>query len=135
MADKINFDLVSPERLLLSEAADMVTVPGTEGEFGVLADHAPFMTALRPGMIRVENDGTEVHQIFVWGGFAEVNAEGLTILAEEAVPMDDIDVTELAQRIKDFEEDAADFDDAERREEAQDRLWHIQQILDAANAS
>lgn len=135
MADKLNFDLVSPERLLLSEAVDMVTVPGTEGEFGVLADHAPFMTALRPGMIRVETDGTEVHRVFVWGGFAEVNADGLTILAEEAVPMDDIDVAELAQRIKDFEEDATDYEDAEKREEAQDRLWHIRQILDAASKS
>jgi len=134
MAGKIKFDLVSPERLLLSEAADMITVPGTEGEFGVLADHAPFMTALRPGMIRVENDGAEVHRIFVWGGFAEVNADGLTILAEEAVPMDDIDVEELSQRVKDFEEDVADFTDAEKREEAQDRLWHIRQILDATKA-
>ena len=111
MADKLNFELVSPERLVLSEEADMVTVPGTEGEFGVLVDHAPLMTALRPGMIRVESDGSETHRIFVWGGFAEVNAEGLTILAEEAQAMEEIDVGELAQRIKNLEEDVADYDD------------------------
>ncbi len=131
MADKLNFELVSPERLLLSEGADMVTVPGTEGEFGVLAEHAPFMTALRPGMIRVESDGAETHRIFIWGGFAEVNAQGLTVLAEEAQMMKDVDMDALAQRIKNLEEDVADYDDPEKKEEARARLWHIRQMFEA----
>ncbi len=131
MADKLKFDLVSPERLLMSQDVDEVTVPGTEGEFGVLAHHAPVMTTLRPGIIRIDTDGKET-RVFVWGGFAEVNAEGLTILAEEAVPMDEIDLDELGQRLKNLEEDAADFQDPERKEEALDRLWHVRQMYEAA---
>ena len=133
MTDRLKFELVSPERLLLSEEASMVTVPGTEGEFGVLADHAPFMTALRPGMIEVENESGG-HRIFVWGGFAEVNEQGLTILAEDAQKMEDVDMDAMAQRIKDLEEDVADYDDPLKKEEAADRLWHIRQMYDAARA-
>ncbi len=132
MADKLKFELVSPERLLLSEEAEQVTVPGTEGEFGVLAHHAPFMTALRPGMIKVEGGEEGDRQVFVWGGFAEVNEQGLTILAEEAQLMEDVDMTALGQRIKNLEEDVADYEDPQRREEARDRLWHIQQMFEAA---
>ena len=132
MPDKLKFELVSPERLLLSEEATMVTVPGTEGEFGVLAHHAPFMSALRPGMIRVEDEGSQEKRVFVWGGFAEVNEHGLTILAEEAQAMEDVDMAALAQRIKNLEEDVADYDDPEKKERAQDRLWHIRQMYEAA---
>lgn len=135
MADKLNFELVSPERLLLSEEVDAVTVPGTEGEFGVLAHHAPFMTALRPGMIKVEGGAEGARRVFVWGGFVEVNEKGLTILAEEAQMMEDVDMDAMAQRIKDLEEDVADYDDTAKKEEARDRLWHIQQMFEAAKAS
>lgn len=135
MADKLNFELVSPEKLLLSEEVEQVTVAGTEGEFGVLAHHAPFMTALRPGMIRVEGGESGDRNIFVWGGFAEVNEKGLTILAEEAQFMDEMDMDAMAQRIKNLEEDVADYDDPEKKEEARDRLWHIQQMFEAAKAS
>ncbi len=131
MADKLKFDLVSPERLLFSEQVDMVTVPGTEGEMGVLAHHAPVMTTLRPGIIRIESDGKETG-VFVWGGFAEVNASGLTVLAEEAMPMDEINLDDLGQRIKNLEEDVADFEDADRKEDAADRLWHVRQMFEAA---
>jgi F-type H+-transporting ATPase subunit epsilon len=131
MADKLTFELVSPERLLLSEEVEMVTVPGTEGEFGVLAHHAPVMTALRPGMIRIVG-GTDNRDVFVWGGFAEVNEKGLTILAEEAQMIEDVDWGQVAQRIKNLEEDVADYEDLEKKEEARDRLWHIQQMYDAA---
>ena len=80
---KVSFRLVMPERELLATEADMVVVPGSEGDFGVLPDHAPFMTALREGVVTVYNGGAKT-QYDVHGGFADVNGEGLTILAEQA---------------------------------------------------
>ena len=81
----IHFEIVTPERALLSADAHMVVVPGSEGEFGVLAGHAPFMSTIRDGEIRVYSNATTVSQrISVAGGFAEVNERGLTILAERA---------------------------------------------------
>ncbi|MBW8816085.1 MAG: ATP synthase F1 subunit epsilon [Caulobacterales bacterium] len=84
MADKLNFSLVSPERELFAGLVDQVDAPGSEGDFGVLAGHAPFMTALKEGAVRVHNDGV-VTTYEVRGGFADVTPEGLTILAEHAV--------------------------------------------------
>jgi F-type H+-transporting ATPase subunit epsilon len=84
MAEKLHFSLVSPERELFSGSVDQVDAPGSEGDFGVLAGHAPFMTALKEGPVRVHNDGT-VKTFEVRGGFADVTPEGLTILAEHAV--------------------------------------------------
>jgi F-type H+-transporting ATPase subunit epsilon len=83
MAGKLHFSLVSPERELFSGSVDQVDAPGAEGDFGVLADHAPFMTTLKEGQVRVYNDG-KVTAYDVRGGFADVTPEGLTILAEHA---------------------------------------------------
>ena len=83
MAEKLHFSLVSPERELFAGLVDQVDAPGSEGDFGVLAGHAPFMTALKEGPLRVHNDGT-VTTYEVRGGFADVTPEGLTILAEHA---------------------------------------------------
>ena len=84
MAEKLHFSLVSPERELFSGSVDQVDAPGSEGDFGVLANHAPFMTTLKEGPVRVYDGGTvKVYQ--VRGGFADVTPEGLTILAEYAV--------------------------------------------------
>ena len=83
MAGKLNFSLVSPEREVFSGLVDQVDAPGVEGDFGVLPDHAPFMTALREGLVTVYNGAVRT-QYDVKGGFADVNGEGLTILAEEA---------------------------------------------------
>ena len=105
MADKIPFDLVSPERLLLSEEAEMVTLPGTEGEFGVLPGHAPVISTLKPGIIDVKGGTAGDSRFFVMGGFAEVNPTKLTVLAEEAIPMAEVDAAALDQRIKNTEED------------------------------
>jgi F-type H+-transporting ATPase subunit epsilon len=93
MADLINFELVSPERLLSSGKVAMVVVPGVEGDFGVLPGHAPMMSTIRPGAISIyEADSNSLtRRIFVDGGFAEVNDKGLTILAESAIPVSDID--------------------------------------------
>jgi F-type H+-transporting ATPase subunit epsilon len=90
------FELVSPERLLISEAAEMVVVPGTEGDFGALPRHAPMITGVRPGVIDVYNGGKVTSRIFVAGGFADVSETRITVLAEEALPVAELSL-ELAQ--------------------------------------
>jgi F-type H+-transporting ATPase subunit epsilon len=105
MADKIHFDLVSPERLLLSEPVDMVTLPGSEGYFGVLAGHAPVLSTLRAGVIDVKGGEDGDMRIFVRGGFAEVNPTKVVVLAEEAMPLSELDAAALDKRIADTEED------------------------------
>ena len=104
MAVKIAFDLVSPERLLLSTEADMVTVPGTEGYMGVMAGHAPLVSTLRAGMIDVQTDGKD-DRYFIRGGFAEIGPAKITVLAEEAVPMTELDLAVLDQRILHAQDD------------------------------
>ena len=84
MADKLHFSLVSPERELFAGLVDQVDAPGSEGDFGVLVGHAPFMTTLKEGVLRVHNDG-KVTTYEVRGGFADVTPDGLTVLAEHAV--------------------------------------------------
>jgi F-type H+-transporting ATPase subunit epsilon len=106
MADTIAFDLVSPERLLLSTDAEMVTVPGTDGYMGVMAGHMSLISTLRPGLIDVLKGGKDT-RYFIRGGFAEVNAEKITVLAEEAIPMSEFALETLDQRIRDAEEDLA----------------------------
>ena len=128
MAEKIHFDLVSPERLLLSEDVDMVTLPGTEGYMGVLAGHAPVITGLRPGVIEVKGGETPDLKLFVRGGFAEIDAKKVVVLAEEAIPMTDFDIAALDQRIQDTEEDlVAAKTDAERGR-VTEQLDHLRQL-------
>ena len=107
MADMTEFELVSPERLVLSEPVEMVVVPGSEGNFGVLPRHAPFITTLRPGVIEVYEAGKVKERIFVSGGFAEVTPERCTVLADEAIKLDEIDVGRIEQLIRDLSEDLA----------------------------
>ena len=115
MSDKIAFDLVSPERLLLSDTAEMVTVPGAEGYMGVMAGHSPIISTLRPGTINVQGTSGGDVRFFIRGGFVEITAGRITVLAEEAIPLAEMDVAVLDQRIKDTEEDlAAAKSDAER---------------------
>tara|TARA_R110000772_G_scaffold70471_1_gene155049 strand:- start:840 stop:1247 length:408 start_codon:yes stop_codon:yes gene_type:complete len=95
MADKLHFSLVSPARELFSGEVDHVIAPGTDGEFGVLANHAPFMTTLKNGVVRVlEGDAVKM-RIFVRGGFADITPDGLTILAEEARNLEGVKVEEV----------------------------------------
>lgn len=98
MADKLNFSLVSPERELFSGFVDQVDVPGSEGDLGILPNHSPLMAAIRTGVITVM-DGSTTSQYFVAGGFADVTADGLTILAERAVTLSDLDKDALADEI------------------------------------
>jgi len=117
MAGTVEFELVSPERLLLSEQVAMVVVPGEDGNFGVLPGHAPLISTVRPGVIDVYASRAEVSaRIFIAGGFAEVTPERCTVLAEEAVPVGDIDREAAAQEVADLAEDVTDAKtDAERR--------------------
>ncbi len=103
MAEGLKIEIVSPERLVLSETVTSVTVPGTEGYFTVMNDHAPFMTTLRPGFITVTKDGGQASVFFVRGGFADVSPEGLTILAEQSVPFAEFDHSDLQAQIKSAE--------------------------------
>ena len=133
-SDKVEFELVSPERLLLSEQVDMVVVPGAEGDFGVLPRHAPLISTLRPGVIRVF-EGREVkNRIFVAGGFAEVTPERCTVLAEEAVPLKDIDVVTIDQQLKDLGEDLADAKTDEEKAAIAKRIAVRQAMRAAATA-
>ena len=128
MAEKIHFDLVSPERLLLSEDVDMVTLPGTEGYLGVLAGHAPLITGLRPGVIDVKGGETPDLKLFVRGGFAEIDAKKVVVLAEEAIPMGDFDIAALDQRIQDTEEDLVAAKTDAERSRVSEQLDHLRQL-------
>ena len=133
MAEKIKFELVSPEKLLIDEPVGMVVVPGVEGNFGVLAGHAPVIAAVRPGVIDVYRDGvTSVTQrIFVGGGFAEVTAERVTVLAEDAVEVAKIDREAARKAVQDLSERLSVADPGERDQLAK-RLAVAQARLDAA---
>jgi F-type H+-transporting ATPase subunit epsilon len=128
MAEKIHFDLVSPERMLLSEDVDMVTLPGTEGYFGVLAGHAPVISSLRPGVIEVTGGTTPNLRLFVRGGFAEVDAKKVIVLAEEAIPMTDFDIAALDRRLADTEEDLAIAKTDAERARLAEQLDHLRQL-------
>ncbi|TGY88826.1 F0F1 ATP synthase subunit epsilon [Marinicauda algicola] len=130
MADKLQFDLVAPEQRLFSGAVDMVVVPGTEGDFGVLPQHAPFMSTIRSGAIAV-HDGGQVTRTFIHGGFAEVTPEGLTILAEEAIDLSEVDAAEIRQKLQDAREDLADAAEEATREEAADAVTKYEALLEA----
>jgi F-type H+-transporting ATPase subunit epsilon len=91
MPDRLEFELVTPERLLFSEAVEMVVVPGTEGNFGVLPGHAPLISTIRPGMIEIYEGQNVTRRIFVVSGVAEVTAERCTVLADEAASPETLD--------------------------------------------
>lgn len=99
MADKLQFDLVSPERLLASVEATEVQIPGAEGDMTAMADHAPLITTLRPGIVRVIG-GDVAGEYVVTGGFAEINASGVSVLAERAMPRADITQEDYEAMVK-----------------------------------
>ena len=104
MADKVEFELVSPERLLVSQGVDMVVVPGEEGDFGVLPGHALFLSGVRPGVIEIYDGDKISDRIFVAGGFAEVTRKRCTVLAEEAVNLAEVERATVEARIRDNEQ-------------------------------
>lgn len=124
------FELVSPERLVFSGAVSEVIVPGAEGEFGVLAGHAPFIGTLKAGILTIKSEG-EPKRYFVRGGFAEVNQAGLTVLAEEAKPVEEIDPAHLRQQIRDAKEDVSDAKGDAERQRAERQLADLEQVAEA----
>lgn len=101
----LTFELVAPERLLVSRPVGMVIVPGEEGDFGVLPGHAPLVSTLRPGVIEIHDEGVVSERIFVAGGFAEVTQERCTVLAEDAVPLKELDRSKVEAEIKGYHDE------------------------------
>jgi F-type H+-transporting ATPase subunit epsilon len=121
-----HFDLVSPEKLAFSGQVDQVDVPGMEGDFGVLAGHAPVVAAVRPGILTVSSGGRQ-EKIIVLGGLAEVSDKGLTVLADVATSIEDVDRAQFADTISAMEEKLAEKEGSEF-DRAIERLDHFKSI-------
>jgi F-type H+-transporting ATPase subunit epsilon len=142
MVDKVKFELVSPEKLLLSEDVAMVVVPGGEGDFGVLPGHALLISTVRPGIINVygDEDRTVTQRIFVSGGFAEVTPERCTVLADEAMPVGEIDRAAAETEVKEAEsrhatlKEQAALASGDEKSNAQAQLRAAERRLAAAQA-
>ncbi|MEM9879050.1 MAG: F0F1 ATP synthase subunit epsilon [Pseudomonadota bacterium] len=135
MSDTVTFDLVSPERLLRSSEVHMVVVPGVEGDFGVLAHHAPFMSTLRPGSVDVyDAAGAVPESLFVSGGFAEVADNRLTILAEDAMPLGDVNASEVRQQLADLKEDLTSATDDVQKSKLSQRIIEVEALLKLVEA-
>lgn len=124
MAQEFKFDLVSPERLLLSEHVEAVVVPGTDGDMTVMALHAPTMTTVRPGVVTVMRQGGS-EKFVVFGGFADITPEGCTLLAESAFRVADLDRADLERNVQMAREDVRDAKDDMTRSKAQEHLDHM----------
>ena len=123
-----HFELVSPEQLLFSGEVESVAIPGVEGQMTILKDHAPVMTTLKPGVVEVEEAASKKSRIFVRGGFADVATGGLTILAEVAVPVEQLDAAKLGQEIRNAEEDVADAATDEGKRVANEKLDQLNEL-------
>ena len=123
MADTLQFDLVSPERKLASVAATSVQIPGIGGDFTAMPQHAPFLTTLRPGVVKVVTPGETIEYV-VTGGFAEVSPTATTILAEQAVPRAEADASMVSDLLTAAEKDLADAPE-ERRMSAGQRVRDV----------
>ncbi len=127
-----HFELVSPEKLIFSGEVEAVVVPGSEGEFTVLKDHSPLMSTLKPGVVSVESTPGLKTKLFVRGGFADVAPHGLTILAEYAIPLEELDSAKLGADIKAAEGDIAKAHQGESMQiavEKRDQLVELKHVL------
>lgn len=134
---QFTFELVAPERQLFSGPVDQVVVPGAEGDFGVLAGHAPFVSSIRPGILTIHAGG-QPKRLYLRGGFAEIAEGVLTVLAETATPVEEIDPARLDKDIKDAEDDLADAKtDVARQKAAEkvDQLKGVKAALATARAT
>ena len=133
MAESFAFELVSPEKILLSDDVEMVVVPGAEGDFGVLTGHSPLISSLRPGVIGTYNGDKIEKRIFVASGFAEVTGERCTVLAEEAVAVEDIDAGVAEERVKTANEAVSAAENDTARNGAEMELAVAKAMLSAGN--
>ncbi|WP_108682577.1 F0F1 ATP synthase subunit epsilon [Methyloceanibacter sp. wino2] len=133
MPDPFKFELVSPEKLVFSGDVEQVLVPGAEGDMTIMAKHAPLITTLRPGLLEIDFPDGKRQRFFARGGFAEVIPAGLTVLAERAIDLDELDPAQLSQDIADAEEDVADLS-GEAKDKAQMTLEHLRQVQSALSA-
>jgi F-type H+-transporting ATPase subunit epsilon len=124
------FELVSPDKLMFNGQAESVLVPGSEGDFVVLKDHAPVMASLRPGVVTIDDDQGKQMRVFVRGGFADVSAAGLIVLAETAIPAGELNAAHIDQEIQNAEEDLADAPDEQKRM-WQEKLDRLRELKDA----
>lgn len=131
MPEAFAFELVSPEKLVLSERAMQVVVPGTEGYFTVMANHAPVMATIKPGVVEVILESGDEKRILIRGGFADVSPDGLTLLAEYAADLADFDMEELNQHIANASEDVADAKSDLIRDKAQLVLSQLEEVKTA----
>ena len=131
MADKVNFELVSPERILVSDTFDMVVIPGQDGDIGVLPDHSPLISTIRPGVIDIHEGGDVAHQVFVAGGFAEVLPDRCTVLAETAMMVASIDRDDVRSRIEAAALDLRDAETDTDRRKAESDLGTLHAMLKA----
>ncbi len=125
-----HFELVSPDKVLFNGSAQSVLVPGAEGDFQVLSDHAPVMTSMRPGVVGIDDAEGKHRRVFVRGGFADASKEGLILLAETAIPFEDLSSEMLGEEIKNAEEDLADANEEQKRL-AQEKLDRLRELKDA----
>ena len=132
MADTIQFDLVSPEKLVASQAVDMVVVPGGEGDLGVLPGHSLLIGTVRPGVIDVHEGGKVSNRIFVAGGFVEINPETCTVLAEEAVPVADIDKAAANDRLQAAQKALSEAGDDKAKADAENAVTIAEAMVAAA---
>ncbi len=122
MAEKVAFELVSPERLLISQEVEMVVVPGAEGDFGVLAGHSAMVSSIRPGVIAIFENGAVTERIFISGGFAEVTPERCTVLADGAEPVEGLDRASLEGSLAGLREEAGGAGDEAAKQAAEAAL-------------
>ncbi len=127
----LHFELVSPARLLFSGDVASVTIPGTEGEMGIYPGHSPVLTTLRPGVVTVTRDGGAAERFFVRGGMAEVNPQGLTLLAEVAIPMAELSADVMARQVADAEKDLSGAKPGEATRKATEVLDQLKALQSA----
>ena len=135
MADTFKFELISPERIVISDDVTEVLVPGSEGDFTVLPKHAPVIAMLRPGILRVPGLSGELSEVYVRGGLADVGPETLIVLAEQAVPLAKVDDAFLGREIESAESDVEASSDEDTRRQAEDVLERLRSLRDVLKAA
>ena len=134
MADTVQFELVAPEKLIFSDDVELVVVPGSEGDFGVLPGHANLISTVRPGIIEIHENGQAKERYFVAGGYAEVTAERCTVLSTEAMPVDSIDRGTAEKRLEAAELDLREADDDVARSRFEDAVGVARAMVETASA-